>query len=34
VGLVDSVKSSREVVREFMEEFAEAVSDMQALIEE
>ena len=33
VGLVDSVKSSREVVREFMEGFAEAVSDMQALIE-
>jgi NAD(P)H-dependent flavin oxidoreductase YrpB (nitropropane dioxygenase family) len=34
VGLVDSVKSSREVVREFMEEFAAAVADMQALIEE
>jgi NAD(P)H-dependent flavin oxidoreductase YrpB (nitropropane dioxygenase family) len=34
VGLVDSVKSSRQVVREFMEEFAEALSDMQALIEE
>jgi NAD(P)H-dependent flavin oxidoreductase YrpB (nitropropane dioxygenase family) len=34
VGLVDSVKSTRDVVREFMEEFAEAVSDMQALMEE
>ena len=31
VGLVDSVKSSRTVVREFMEEFAEAITDMQAL---
>jgi hypothetical protein len=28
---VDSVKSSRTVVREFMEEFAEALADMQAL---
>lgn len=33
VGLVDSVKSSRTVVKEFMEEFAEALSDMQALAE-
>ena len=31
VGLVDSIKSSRAVVREFMEEFAEALADMQAL---
>jgi NAD(P)H-dependent flavin oxidoreductase YrpB (nitropropane dioxygenase family) len=31
LGLVDSVKSSRAVVREFMEEFAEALNDMQAL---
>jgi NAD(P)H-dependent flavin oxidoreductase YrpB (nitropropane dioxygenase family) len=34
VGLVDSVKSSRTVVREFMEEFAEAMADMQALQQE
>ncbi len=34
VGLVDSVKSSRAVVREFMEEFAEALADMQALEKE
>jgi NAD(P)H-dependent flavin oxidoreductase YrpB (nitropropane dioxygenase family) len=34
VGLVDKVKSSREVVREFMEEFAEALTDMQALAED
>jgi NAD(P)H-dependent flavin oxidoreductase YrpB (nitropropane dioxygenase family) len=34
VGLIDKVKSSREVVREFMEEFAEAIADMQALAEE
>jgi NAD(P)H-dependent flavin oxidoreductase YrpB (nitropropane dioxygenase family) len=34
VGLVDSVKSSRDVVREFMEEFAEAIADMRALAEE
>ncbi len=34
VGLVDKVKSSREVVKEFMEEFAEALADMQALTEE
>jgi len=31
VGLTDSVKSARVVVTEFMEEFAEAVDDMQAL---
>jgi NAD(P)H-dependent flavin oxidoreductase YrpB (nitropropane dioxygenase family) len=34
VGLVDSVKSSRTVVREFMEEFAEALGEMQSLAEE
>jgi NAD(P)H-dependent flavin oxidoreductase YrpB (nitropropane dioxygenase family) len=34
VGLVDKVKSSREVVKEFMEDFAEALADMQALTEE
>jgi NAD(P)H-dependent flavin oxidoreductase YrpB (nitropropane dioxygenase family) len=34
VGLVDKVKSTREVVKEFMEEFAEALADMQALTEE
>lgn len=34
VGLVKSVKSTREVVKEFMEEFAEALSDMQALMEQ
>ena len=33
VGLVDSVKSTRTVVTEFMEEFAEAVSEMQAFTE-
>jgi len=33
VGLVDSVKSSRTVVREFMEEFAEALGEMQTLAE-
>lgn len=33
VGLVESVKSSRTVVQEFMEEFAEALSDMQAWTE-
>jgi len=33
VGLVDSVKSSRAVVQEFMEEFAEATAEMQALAE-
>jgi NAD(P)H-dependent flavin oxidoreductase YrpB (nitropropane dioxygenase family) len=31
VGLVDSVKSSRTVVTEFMEEFAEAIDEMHAL---
>ena len=34
VGLVDSVKSSRTVVREFMEEFAEALTDIQDLMKE
>jgi NAD(P)H-dependent flavin oxidoreductase YrpB (nitropropane dioxygenase family) len=34
VGLVDSIKSSRTVVQEFMEEFAEALRDMQAMVEE
>jgi len=34
VGLVDSVKTCRSVVNEFMQEFAEALSDMQALAEE
>lgn len=34
VGLVDSVKSSRVVVKEFMEEFAEAISDMTTMMEE
>ncbi len=34
VGLVDSVKSTRAVVKEFMEEFVEAISDLQALMEE
>src|SRR5712692_4181886 len=33
VGLVDSVKSSRAVVQEFMEEFAEAISEMQSAVE-
>jgi NAD(P)H-dependent flavin oxidoreductase YrpB (nitropropane dioxygenase family) len=33
VGLVDSVKSSRVVVQEFMEEFAAAVDEMQGLID-
>jgi NAD(P)H-dependent flavin oxidoreductase YrpB (nitropropane dioxygenase family) len=33
VGLVDSVKSTRVVVQEFMEEFAEAISEMQNAIE-
>jgi NAD(P)H-dependent flavin oxidoreductase YrpB (nitropropane dioxygenase family) len=32
VGLVDSIKSSRTVVQEFMEEFAEALGDLQAII--
>jgi NAD(P)H-dependent flavin oxidoreductase YrpB (nitropropane dioxygenase family) len=34
VGLVESVKTCRSVVSEFMEEFAEALSDLQALAEE
>ncbi|MGO9266264.1 MAG: nitronate monooxygenase [Candidatus Binataceae bacterium] len=34
VGMVDSIKSSRTVVQEFMEEFAEALGDMQAMAEE
>jgi NAD(P)H-dependent flavin oxidoreductase YrpB (nitropropane dioxygenase family) len=33
VGLVDSVKSCRTVVREFMEDFAEAVGELQLLAE-
>ncbi len=33
VGLVDSVKSSRVVVSEFMEEFAEALAEMASLME-
>jgi NAD(P)H-dependent flavin oxidoreductase YrpB (nitropropane dioxygenase family) len=32
VGLVESVRSSREVVQSFMEEFAEAVEEMQSLV--
>jgi hypothetical protein len=31
VGLLDQVKTSRAVVREFMEEFAEAAADMAQL---
>ena len=34
VGLVDSVKSTRTIVTEFMEEFAEAIDEMHALTEE
>ena len=34
VGLIDSVKSTRAVVKEFMEEFVEAISDLNALTEE
>ena len=34
VGLIDSVKTCRQVVQEFMEEFAEAASEMGALLEE
>ena len=34
VGLVDSVKSTRAVVQDFMEEFAEAIGEMQAFAEE
>src|SRR6516225_3182974 len=33
VGLVDSIKSSRVVVQEFMQEFAEALDEMQSLTE-
>jgi NAD(P)H-dependent flavin oxidoreductase YrpB (nitropropane dioxygenase family) len=33
VGMVDSVKSSRTVVAEFMEDFAQAIGDLQDLIE-
>lgn len=33
VGLVDSIKSSRVVVQEFMQEFAEALYEMQSLME-
>jgi NAD(P)H-dependent flavin oxidoreductase YrpB (nitropropane dioxygenase family) len=34
VGLVDSVKSCRSVVQEFMEDFAAAVTDLNATVEE
>ncbi len=34
VGLVDSVKSTRALVKEFMEDFVEAISDLNALTEE
>ena len=34
VGMLDQVKTSRAVVREFMEEFAAAASDMRELTEE
>lgn len=34
VGLVDSIKSCRTVVKEFMEEFAEAVGDLNAAVDE
>jgi NAD(P)H-dependent flavin oxidoreductase YrpB (nitropropane dioxygenase family) len=33
VGLVDSIKSSRVVVQEFMQEFAEALDEMQGLMD-
>jgi hypothetical protein len=33
VGLVDSIKSSRVVVQEFMQEFAEALDEMQNLMD-
>jgi NAD(P)H-dependent flavin oxidoreductase YrpB (nitropropane dioxygenase family) len=33
VGLVDSIKSARQVVAEFMDEFAEAVGDMQTIMD-
>jgi len=34
VGLVDRVKSSRQVVQEFKEDFADAIADLQAMVEE
>jgi NAD(P)H-dependent flavin oxidoreductase YrpB (nitropropane dioxygenase family) len=34
VGLTDRIRSSREVVKDFMEEFADALSDMQALTDD
>ncbi|HYB90324.1 MAG TPA: nitronate monooxygenase family protein [Candidatus Binataceae bacterium] len=34
VGLVDSVKSSRQVVQEFKQDFADAIADLQAMVEE
>ena len=34
VGLVDSVKSCRAVVQEFMEDFSEAIADLNAAVEE
>ncbi|HVN27939.1 MAG TPA: nitronate monooxygenase family protein [Candidatus Binataceae bacterium] len=34
VGLVDSIKSARVVVNEFMQDFAEALSDMAAMTED
>jgi len=34
VGLIDSVKSCRTVVKEFMEEFAEAIADLNATVAE
>jgi NAD(P)H-dependent flavin oxidoreductase YrpB (nitropropane dioxygenase family) len=33
VGLVDGVRSAREVVKDFMEEFADALGDVQSLVE-
>ncbi len=34
VGMIEAVRSSREVVKEFMEEFTDALTDMQALLDE
>jgi NAD(P)H-dependent flavin oxidoreductase YrpB (nitropropane dioxygenase family) len=34
VGLVDGVRSSREVVKDFMEEFADALGDVERLLED
>ena len=34
VGLIDAVKSCRQVVQEFMEEFADAASELGALVQE